>query len=173
MIRMTKTLNIQFEEAVRLLVKHMPPSTEQTQKPRLFHVIRVGVYLYENNYAPDVVLTGILHDALEWTAITEPMLREQFGTNVLKLVRACTKDDSITDKEEKIVELIKRCVRAGEDALIVKSADIIDSFKFYSAVTNKDELGYCMSNANAILKYKPAEFDDPVFGLLKNWQNKS
>ena len=101
------------------------------------------------------------------------MLREQFGTNVLKLVRACTKDDSITDKEEKIVELIKRCVRAGEDALIVKSADIIDSFKFYSAVTNKDELGYCMSNANAILKYKPAEFDDPVFGLLKNWQNKS
>src|SRR3990167_7112950 len=112
---MIHSTNIQFEKAVRFLAQYMPISDEHSQKPRLFHVIRVGVYLYENNYTPDIVLAGILHDALEWTEITEPMLREQFGTNVLKLVRACTKDDSITDKEEKIVELIKRCVRAGED----------------------------------------------------------
>lgn len=166
-----KSTNLAFETAVRLLTEHMSPSHENTRKPRLFHVIRVGTYLYENNYSHDIVLAGLLHDALEWTSITETMLREQFGDTVTALVRASTKDDSIADKEEKIVELIRRCVKAGEDALIVKTADIIDSFRFYSAVDDKGELGYCMSNANAILKYKPAEFNDPIFNILKTWQN--
>ncbi len=167
-----KLLNLDFEKAVRLLVKHFPPSDEASRKPALFHDLRVGVYLYENGYSREVVLAGVLHDAIEWSDITELMLREEFGDDVAKLVLACTKDDSITDKQEKTDELIKRCVQAGQEALIVKAADIIDSFKWYTSQDNKEELQYCRRNAEAIFRFKPNDFGDKIFDELKGWQGQ-
>jgi (p)ppGpp synthase/HD superfamily hydrolase len=130
------------------------------------------VYLYENNYSEDVVIAGVLHDILEDTSVTSEELREEFGGTVLKLVAASTKDNSIKDGLEKTNELIKRCVESGEDALIVKSADILDSFKWYSSQNNESEIAYCMRNANAIFEYKPEHFSDKIFNELKMWQNK-
>lgn len=150
----------------------MPLSDENSRKPVLFHDIRVGVYLYENGYSQDIVLAGLLHDAIEWSKANEKMLRDEFGDNVVRLVLASTKDDSIADKEGKIIELIKRCVKNGQDALIVKAADILDSFKWYSIQDNKTELQYCMRNANAIFRSKPDDFDDKIFGELKRWQGR-
>lgn len=167
---MTKALNIQFEKAVRLLTTWMPTSDEASRKPILFHDIRVGVYLYENGYTQDVVLAGLLHDAIEWSNASEQMLRDEFGNTIVKLVLANTKDDSITNKEEKTIELIKKCVRNGQDALIVKAADILDSFKWYSSQDNEEELQYCMRNANAIFRFKPDDFNDKIFDELKSWQ---
>lgn len=168
----SKSLNIKFEKAVRLLVTHMPLSDESSRKPVLFHDIRVGVYLYENGYGQDIVLAGILHDAIEWAEISGEMLRWEFNDNVVELVLASTKDDSIVDREEKTNELIKRCIQNGQDALIVKTADILDSFKWYSGQNNKTELQYCVLNANAIFKFKPDNFNDKIFTELKNWQSK-
>jgi (p)ppGpp synthase/HD superfamily hydrolase len=169
---MTKSLNLKFETAVRLLVEHFPVSDETSRKPILFHDIRVGVYLYENGYSEDIVLSGLLHDALEWSTFTEEMLRSEFGDMVLQLVKASTKDDSIEDKYEKTKELIMRCVRNGEEALIVKAADILDSFKWYSSQENVDQLKYCLRNANAIFAYKPDNFDDKIFTELQSWKER-
>jgi (p)ppGpp synthase/HD superfamily hydrolase len=169
---MTKSLNLKFEKAVRLLVEYMPPSDENSRKPILFHDIRVGVYLYENGYSEDIVLAGVLHDTIEWSKMNEEMLRKEFGDEITKLVLASTKDDSITDKEEKTTELIKRCIQNGQDALIVKAADILDSFKWYSSQDNKNELQYCMRNASAIFKFKPDDFTDKIFDELRSWQIK-
>jgi (p)ppGpp synthase/HD superfamily hydrolase len=171
---MLKVLNIKFEKAVRLLAEHFPLSNdnEDSRKPVLFHDIRVGVYLYENGYPEDVVLAGLLHDAIEWSDITEQMLRDEFDENVVRLVLANTKNDSIEDKFEKTDELIKRCIQNGQDALIVKATDIIDSFKWYSSQNNEDEQKYCMRNANAIFKFKPDDFEDKIFIELKNWQER-
>ena len=168
---MTLSLNIEFEKAVRLLSKYMPVADETTRKPVLFHGLRVGIYLYERGYSEDIVLAGVLHDILEDTEITQEELREEFGHTVTKLVQASTKDDSVA-KEEKTEELIKRCVNNGQDALIIKAADILDSFKWYSGQNNKGEIEYCMKNANTIFKYKPDDFNDPIFEELKTWQNK-
>ena len=169
---MKKTLNIEFEKAVRLLTVHMPPSDEDSRKPILFHDIRVGVYLYENGYKKDIVLAGVLHDAIEWSKVNEQMLRDEFGDNIVRLVAANTKNDSILDKVERIDDLIRRCVQNGQNALIVKAADIIDSFKWYFSQNNKGEIRYCMRNANIIFKYKPDDFDDKIFDELKIWQSK-
>lgn len=168
-----QALNVEFEKAVRMLALHMPSSNEHSRKPALFHDIRVGVYLYEKNYSRDVVLAGVLHDAIEWSEITEDMIREEFGVSVLQLVRACTKNDSIKDPIEKITELITRCAKSGQDALIVKTADIIDSFKYYTKANNEAELLYCVRNATAIFQYKPDSFTDGIFDELKRWQGGS
>ena len=83
---------------MRLLTVHMPPSDEDSRKSILFHDIRVGVYLYENGYKKDIVLAGVLHDAIEWSKVNEQMLRDEFGDNIVRLVAANTKNDSILDK---------------------------------------------------------------------------
>jgi hypothetical protein len=100
------------------------------------------------------------------------MLRDQFGEKILALVLANTKDDSIPDKHEKTDELICRCVQYGQEALIIKSADILDSFKWYSEQENISQLKYCMRNANAIFKYKKNDFNDKIFAELEVWQEK-
>jgi len=166
------SLHVKFEQAVRMLAEALPVSAPDSRKPVLFHDIRVGVHLYERGYPDQVVLAGVLHDALEFSSLTEEVLRKEFGDEVVRIVRANTKDDSIADKEEKIRELIQRCAKAGEDALIVKAADIIDSFTHYSQTDNEGELKYCMRNANAIFTYKPAEYKDTIFDELKTWQGK-
>ena len=170
---MLKELNIEFEKGIRLLTEYLPVSDNSTRKPILFHDIRVGSYLYENGYSCDVVLGGLLHDAIEFSSMTEQILRDEFGDEVTRLVLASTKDDSIEDKEEKTRELIIRCVQNGQDALIVKAADILDSFKYYTAEQNADQLQYCLRNANAIFQHKPDEFKDEIFNELIAWMDKS
>lgn len=169
--RMLKPLNVSFEKAVRLLVGQMPISEESSRKPILFHDIRVGVYLYERGYSRDIVLAGVLHDALEWSSISQEMLRDGFGESVLALVLASTRDNSIPDGTEKTQELIQRCIQNGQEALIVKTADILDSFKWYSSQDDIGQLRYCLRNAQAILSGKPREFADPIFEELRVWRN--
>ncbi len=162
-------LALEFERAVRFLTERMPVSDETSRKPVLFHNIRVGVSLYERGYAPDIVIAGILHDAIEFAGVSEEELVSEFGDEIARIVHANTKDDTITDKNEKTRELIGRAVAAGEDALVVKTADILDSFHWYSRMENPNELEYCQRNAVAILDMKPDTFDDPIFEELKGW----
>lgn len=169
---MKQALNVEFEKAVRLLVQCMPQSEEGSRKPVLFHGIRAGVYLYEREYPQDIVIAGVLHDILEDSEITEQKLREEFGENITRLVRASTKNDAIPDKKEQTRELIQRCAKNGEAALIVKAADILDSFKWYTSQNNEEELRYCMRNANALFVYKPDEFRDKIFDELRSWRKE-
>ena len=161
-----------FDKVIRFLSEHLPKANEETRKPVLFHSVRVGVYLYENGYSDDIVLAGFLHDVLEFSPVKEQILEQKFGQNVLKLIKACTKDDSISNAKEKTNELIKRCLDSGQDALIVKTADILDSFKFYSSQNNIEQLKYCLRNANAIFEFKPADFNDKIFNELSAWQKR-
>ncbi|MEK7619307.1 MAG: HD domain-containing protein [Patescibacteria group bacterium] len=161
-----QSLDLECEQAIRLLVANVPPSDEQSRKPALIHALRVGVYLYQREYSREIILAGFLHDAVEWAGIHERAVREAFGERVASIVTACTKDDSIKKPVEKINELIGRCVANGHDALIVKAADIIDSFSYYSRVQNERELLYCRQNAEAIARLKPESFIDPVFAEL-------
>lgn len=146
----------------------MPPSEEGSRKPILFHDIRVGTYLYRKGYPRDIVLAGVLHDAIEWSDITEEMLRDGFGENVLRIVLANSKNRSIEDSGERIDDMIGRCVAEGEGALIVKAADTLDSFEHYTKTGNQKELsGHCMKTAEAILRHLPAGFHDPIFNDLR------
>jgi (p)ppGpp synthase/HD superfamily hydrolase len=163
-----KELNIKFERAVRLLGESLPVSDENTRKPILAHDIRVGVYLYENGYSDDVVLAGLLHDAVEFAGLGEQELNREFGERVAKIVAANSKNDSIDDKIEKTEDVIKRCVAVGEDALVVKAVDVMDSFKYYSAEKNYEQLKYCKRYFDAILKFKPNNFTDKIFDELKD-----
>lgn len=169
---MDTLFNLEFEKAVRLLSEHLPISDETTRKPILFHDVRVGVYLYEQGYSRDIVLAGLLHDLFENSTYDKELLKKEFGENVVRLVLASTKDESV-DKSFRNEEMIARCAVAGEDAMIVKVADTLDSFKFYFRVGNQEQLqNHCLQIADLIFKYKLKEFNDKIFAELKEWQDK-
>lgn len=165
---MKTSLNITFEKAVHFLVKYLPISNENTRKSYLFHDIRVGVYLYENWYWEDIVLAWLLHDTIEWSEVNADILRQEFWENILRLVLASTKNDNLIDKNERLNDLINRCINEWQDALIIKTADIIDSFKWYTSQNNIKELEWhCIKNAKLILEFKPVDFNDKIFEELK------
>lgn len=172
MDRPTQLLNIAFEKAVRLITQHFPISKPDSRKPVLFHALRVGVRLYEEGYSPDVVLGGLLHDAIEWSDITEQELRQEFGDAVTNIVVANTKNRAIENSTERIKSLARTCVECGQDALIVEAADTIDSFRHYSKTQNENEIQYGVRKAAAIFEYKPKEWNDPIFSELQQWHNR-
>jgi (p)ppGpp synthase/HD superfamily hydrolase len=160
-----KTIEALFEKGVRLLCQHMGDTSEMS-KPTLFHSIRVGTFLYEQEYPKEIVLAGLLHDIIEDTDISPQLLENEFGADVVELITTNSKDSSISDQDERIDELIKRCVENGEASLIVKSADVIDNFKYFSRINDEIGIDYCVRNAKTIFKHKPDDFTDRIFNEL-------
>ena len=70
----------------------------------------------------------LFHDALGWTDITEVEIGKRFGEKVFDIVRANTKDRTITDPVRRREEYIDHCIDIGEEAVIVKAADVLDSY---------------------------------------------
>lgn len=165
---MEKTFDIEFEKAIKFLKEYLGDK-ENPRKPIVPHCLRVGEYLFNKKYSREVVLGGLLHDTLEFSEISQDLIEKEFGENVARLVLANTKDRKITDSNERIEELAKRCAKQGKEALIIRAADTLDSFKYYTKVNNQSELDYCRKNADAIMKYKPEDLDDEVLDELKKW----
>ncbi len=153
-------------QAIKLIKKYCPPSEAHSKKQMLPHVTRVGEYLQENGYSEDIVLAGYLHDMIEWSDINPQIISDQFGPRVLEIIQANSKDRSIDDKDERIQDLCRRCAELGKDALIVKAADTLDSFKHYTKTQNQPELEYCAKNAAAVLRYKT---EDKIFKELEEY----
>lgn len=89
------------------------------------HVRRVAIVLMDEAeiFDPDLVITALLHDALEDTEdLTAPMIEQLFGTRVAKLVRILTKDP-----KEGYIERLKNADDPG--ALIVKACDRLDNLR--------------------------------------------
>lgn len=175
-------LDVQIDHAIRFLTEHIPVSHKDSRKPILPHNVRVGMRLREEyarygcrewKYPVETVLAGFLHDTLEWSPVNETILREKFGEEVVGLVQANTKDDSLKDPIEKARELASRCASKGREALLIKAADILDSFCFYESMRNLGELKYCARSTDAIFEFISAEWKDSIFQDLLSWRERS
>lgn len=149
-----------FEEAVRILISYFPE--EGMKKPTLYHSIRVGVYLWNNGYSEEIQIAWLLHDALEDTDIPEIVISDNFWTDVLDIVKANSKNKKL-DKSEVLEDIVKRCYECGENAMIVKMADVYDNFLFYVKENNVPEIERCKTLASLIRKYKKDEWSDSIF----------
>ncbi len=149
-----------FEEALKLLVKYFPE--EKMKKPTLYHSIRVWVYLWNNFYDEDLQIAGLLHDALEDTNIKEKTILDNFWEEILLIVKANSKNENIP-KNERLKDIIKRCNKFWEKAMIVKMADIYDNFLFYTRENNISEIERCKRLTKLVQKYKKSEWKDKIF----------
>lgn len=149
-----------FEEAIKILVSYFPE--EAMKKPTLYHSLRVWVYLWNHWYSEAIQIAGLLHDALEDTGIPEEVISGNFWDNVLKIVKANSKNKNL-DKSEVLEDIVKRCHECGENAMIVKMADVYDNFLFYIKEENIPEIERCKTLATLIQKYKKTEWNDSIF----------
>ena len=72
----------------------------------------------------EIIISAILHDTLEDTEVTEHYLADHFGTEVLRIVRALTKDDALP-KAEQMPDSLRRIKACGQPAAVVKLCDRI------------------------------------------------
>lgn len=135
-------------------------------KPTLLHSIRVGSWLYFHGYETNIVIAGFLHDIIEDTNVTEQSIRDDFGIEVASIVIANTKNTNITEKKARNDELIKRCLESSEKASIVKAADILDNYKYYSSLNDQVGIEYCKNNALSFGKYFNTAYYDKIFTKL-------
>ena len=119
------------EKAITYLVENMN-STGKNPKPAMLHSLRVGLYLYRNNYSDNVVVTGLLHDLTEDTDIKIEGIKAEFGRKVAILVEANSDSGKHEDKVNSYKDTFARCSKAGEEALFVKAADILHNLPYYN-----------------------------------------
>ena len=159
-----------FEEKYKAtidLLRESIPETAGKNKPLLPHVLRVGTYLHEHGYSNEVVNAGLLHDLLEWTNTSDVLIKERFGQHVFDIVKANTKNREISDPIQRRMDYVNRCVAVGLDALIVKAADTLDSFDYYTKQKNSNELERSRNISRLILDKVNGDVD-PIFIELQN-----
>ncbi len=162
---------LEMEKAIRLVSKYFDWNIEMI-KPTLLHSIKVWIYLYSKGYSQDICIAWFLHDTLEDTNITEEEILNIFWENVLNIVKANTKNKNI-DKSLVNSELIERCSSVSEDALIVKSADIIDNYIYYSSISSEKWINRCIELSNLVIKSKKIDYNNPIFNtiiLIREWK---
>lgn len=142
------------------------------KKPTLFHSLRVGTFLWNNWYSEDIQIAGLLHDVLEDTDMPEGIISNNFWLEVLDIVKANSKNKTI-DKSEVLEDIVKRCQKNWENAMIVKMADVYDNFLFYVQQKNIPEIERCKTLSTLIEKYKTEGWNDKIFKKIVEIKNFS
>jgi (p)ppGpp synthase/HD superfamily hydrolase len=97
--------------------------------PFIEHPIEVGWLLYQDGEPDRVVAAGVLHDVLEKTTVTPPMLRRCFGARIAKLVEAVSEDEEIAGYAERKAALRQQVAATGPEALSVFAADKVSKVR--------------------------------------------
>lgn len=86
---------------------------------------------------------AILHDTIEDTGSSFSEIEEKFGNDIAQGVLALTKNESISDKKEKMIDSLKRIKEQPKEIWCVKMADRITNL--YSPAfywTNQKKIDY-------------------------------
>ena len=105
-------------------------------EPYLVHPLEVARILAEMRLDEIAITTGLLHDLLEDTMVSEAELEEQFGEHITSLVRALTKittmEHSFAAREAAQAETFRRMLLASVEDLrviLVKLADRLHNMR--------------------------------------------
>ena len=119
------------QKAVRFAFERHFGQERPGGEPQVNHLLRVGLAAAEFALAetPEklgvLVASGVLHDVLEDTPSTDEELRERFGKEVTRIVRALSHEE----EEEPDEVYLGRVAKAGNLAVFVKRFDRLDNLR--------------------------------------------
>ncbi len=87
------------------------------------HPVAVAERLLDQDYPPEVIAAGLLHDVVEHAEVEPDALRGRFGEQVAALVATLTEDTTIESYEERKEEHRIRVAGAGSPARAIFAAD--------------------------------------------------
>ncbi len=93
------------------------------------HPLTVGLILAHAGASEDVIIAGILHDAIEDSTpenkVTSEMIAEKFGQSIADLVLSVTEQNKDLPWAERKSEALRHIPSFSHDSLLVKSADVL------------------------------------------------
>ncbi|HLS89179.1 MAG TPA: HD domain-containing protein [Sphingobacteriaceae bacterium] len=91
-----------IDRAVQLAVTaHQGQRRKGKDMPYITHPVSVALTLATAGCSEEVVIAGLLHDTLEDTEVRAEHIEEEFGPQVLAIVKSCTEDKRLTWWERK------------------------------------------------------------------------
>ncbi len=168
----TEEQYFEIQKAILYLYNHISV-VDSFNKPELAHSLHTGFRLMDHGYPVELVIAGFLHDIMEeGFGLSE--FKNLFGNKVYELVLANTKDKNINDWFEQATELVGKIAFYGEEALIVKAADVLDNFILRFSINDVAGKERTIHLANEIFKHTNST--DGIFGELHSvydyWTNK-
>ena len=166
---MSQKINLlEVERAIVFMTKAFQAS-RNNEKPVILHSVRVGLSLLDRGYGLDVVVAGLFHDLLEDSGVSNEAIIEEFGDRVLTLVKANSFNPDIPSREERDRELIERCAAAGNEALVIKAADILDNMPYYKLAKDKELYQLLIGKVDYFLEAsKKVIGDEGIWGEVDN-----
>lgn len=126
----------EYEECIYFLAEKLQENSNDSNT--LIHSIRVGLNMKKDGYSINVIKAGFLHDIFEDTNISENILRKKYDNEIVELIKSTTADYSIKNEKEILIDMYKRALNYGKDALILKCYDIEDKMDYYKESTDRD-----------------------------------
>lgn len=119
-----------IEQAIRAAaVLHEGQIRRGQRVPYVSHLFAVALIMYRYTDDEDTIVAALLHDTLEDTEYTPEELREDFGDNVLKLVRAVTEPSDEKDWHARKAAYVQQLKAAPVEALCIAAADKIHNMQ--------------------------------------------
>lgn len=134
-----------YEKARQMMIEaHSGQVRKITGEPYFSHPLNVARILRRAGFREEVVVAGLLHDAVEDTEMTDQDIRATFGDVVADLVASHTENKALSWEERKAHTIEQ--VRTGnleEKALIVADKlDNLTSVKYALSSEGKSVWGY-------------------------------
>ncbi len=136
-------LNEKVQAALELtLKKHHNQKRKLSKAPYSVHPISTAILLIESKECENVIVSALLHDSIEDTDTSYDEIMETFGSEVVRIVKACTEPDKNRSWEERKNHTIQHFNEHLRDEQIVILADklhnlysIKQSLEIYGDVT--------------------------------------
>jgi hypothetical protein len=104
---------------------HRGQVRELDRAPFIVHPVEVARVLHAVDAPTELVVVGLLHDAVEKQGVPLAEIRSAFGDRVAGLVEALTDDTAIVDFTIRKSRLLAQVARADDGAIVVLAADKI------------------------------------------------
>jgi len=156
---------LEYEQIIKFITAEYASGKSDDLKSEIRHAVSTGSRLFDLGYGRDIVVAGYLHDALEDGVLSEEQLREAYGERGANIIKANSKDTTINGRENRYIDIFDRCVALGEDAVIVKAADIYDNYIYFKNIDQEDMVAFDVWQAKELLKR--TESISPMVDILR------
>ncbi|NMH84193.1 HD domain-containing protein [Heyndrickxia coagulans] len=118
------------EKAIEFAAKaHEGQYRKASDLPYIVHPYAVAMMLLKEGCRKEVVAAALLHDTVEDTAVTNEEIKAEFGSDVARIVEACTEPPKNVRWEERKQHTIERLKTAEEEICMLICADKLHNLK--------------------------------------------
>lgn len=128
--------NSLLEKAIRIaLIAHKNQRRKTEPIPFVTHPIMVALTLAKHGFTDVVIAAALVHDVLEDTTYSEKKLGKELGKEVLLIVKAVTKDQTLSGKKQH-AKYIETIMKGPEGAKALVCADKIHNLETLLVVSH-------------------------------------